>query len=414
MTIVHARILPVLVAGLLGFSLTPAFGSTFETGDAVRISPLHEIDDDFYAFSNQIVVDGTVLGDFTGCGSQATIRGTIRRSANFCCRYTEHNGSIGGSLRWLGERLTVSGRVGGSILAAGRAITLNQGSVVEKDVTARAAEINLDGNILGKVDCAGGTIRITGQIGGDVELKADQISIEPPAVIRGNLIYVTKNKDQLILKPGVKIIGTTTWQEPELSDDGESSVLTDIAFSIAQLLATFIFGIIVIRFFGRYAEESFNQLRSRPTVALAAGLLGLLGLAFAVVVLALALIGAAAGSILLSGDLAILGIVLLVMSILMIPISSFATVSGAVVFYSGMIVAGLVLGHLILKAMRPGTTTLSKSALFLGLIILTVASSLPFVGIVVYLMALLTGAGAIMLGLHHGHRKSPAIIPNKS
>lgn len=409
-------LLPLLVAGLILLGLTPVHSSTFESGDIVRISPLHEIDDDFYAYGGQIVVEGTVLGDLTGLSSETTIKGSIRRSANLACRYAEHNGSIDGSLRWFGDRLTVTGRVGGSVLAVGSAVMIKQGSIVEKDLNAAANEINLEGNILGNVDCDGGTIRISGQIGGDVRLEAERITIVPPAVIRGNLTCITKNEDQLTLEPGVTVIGKTVWQPPDEAAGDESGGLTGIAFKVANILAAFIFGIIVFSFFRTHAEESFDQLRNRPTVALAAGLLGLLGLAFAIVMLGLALIGAAAGSVLLSGELAVVGIILLVVSILMIPIASFVTVSGAVVFYSGMIVVGMVLGYLILKSARPSTIGLSKPALFLGLIVLTVACSLPYVGIVVFLLSLLVGSGAVILGIHsrRQNERAGAQAPTRS
>ena len=54
--------------------------------------------------------------------------------------------------------------------------------------------------------------------------------------------------------------------------------------------------------------------------------------------------------------------------------------------------------------MRPGAATLSKTALFIGLIILTIISSLPYVGTVLFLLTALIGAGAIVLGIHNCRR----------
>lgn len=398
------RSLPLVTAGLVLIALSSGLGSTFQSADNVRISPLHEIDDDFYAVAENITVDGSISGDLFGLSSQINIKGKIFQSANLACRYADHSGSIDGSLRWLGERLTINGRVGGSVLAAGVAIMIRQGSVVEKDVHAYAKEIDLDGNILGNVDCAGNTIRITGQIGGNVELTAKKIIISPPAVIRGDLTYETESEDQFTLEPGVTVIGTIAWQPPDQVEATESSGMTGIAFRIAALLAAFIFGAILISLFREYADESIHQLRDRTSVSLAAGLLGLLALGLAIIVLGLALAGSAIGSILLSGDLPILGIIVLVLSILMIPISSFITVSGAVIFYSAQIIVGLVVGHWLLRLIRPSASKMSKTSLLVGLIILTLTCAIPYVGLIVCFLAALVGSGSIILGVRNCHK----------
>jgi cytoskeletal protein CcmA (bactofilin family) len=398
MNCLSRRYLPLLV-GLIMFVVAPAGATTVEKGDNVRISGLHEIDDDFYAFSNQIQIDGVVNGDFTGFGAEAVVKGNIGRSGNFVCRYVDHNGSMEGSLRFLGERLTVTGRVGGSIIGAGATIMIRQGSIVEKDVNIAANEISLDGTVLGNAFCAGTNVRITAQIGGDLEVEAKKIIIAPPAVIRGNLIYRAESEDQLTIEPGVTVIGTTTWLQPDAEEE-DADLLPDIAYAIANLLAAFIFGLLVLRLFRPYAEESFRQLHQRLTVSIAAGLMSLLGLVMAVIVLFSALAGTALGALLLSGDLAFLGVCLLALSLLALPISSFITVTGAIILYSGKIVVGLVLGHLLLGLFKSGTAKTSKAALFIGLILLTVVTALPYVGWVVFFLTMFIGAGAIVLGIY--------------
>ncbi len=369
------------LAGFLGalvlLIVAPVTATTYQSGKTVHISPLHEIADDFYIVGDDARMDGTITGDLVSISNQVNIKGNVRGSANLAARYAEQAGSVNGSLRFFGDRLSVSGRVGGSVLALGSRIIISPGSVVEKDVTVTGGEIDLDGTVLGKVFCAAGTIRVTGQIGGDVILKGDKITVSPPAVIRGSLVYRTDEKDQLTIEPGVTIIGATTWEPPELEKkDEDTGILSTIAYRIASLFAAFFFGIIMISLFKGYAEESIEQLTRRSTVTIAAGLAGALALLVAILVLVLSLIGTLAGNILLSGDLALVGVVLLVVSILLIPIASFVTVSGAVILYTGKIIVGLVIGYLVLKPMRPGIKPLNRWALLLGLVL--VSAGLPY------------------------------------
>jgi cytoskeletal protein CcmA (bactofilin family) len=393
-----------LTALCIGLTLSlpiTSSASTFQSGDNVNISGLHLIDDDFYAFSDDIRIDGTITGDLTSLGAQTTIKGNIGGSANVGGRYVDQNGSVERSLRFLGDRLTVSGRVGGSLVAFGRSVILNQGSVIEKDVDIGAATAELEGSVLGNVHCSGGSITISGQIGGDVTLEGDEMTISPPAVIRGNLTYTTKRKDQLKLEPGVTVIGQTIWQVPEQKGEQGSSLLRDFAYRVASLLAAFIFGIIVIGLFRTYTEESVHQLTKRSTVTVAVGVVSLLAISLAVVILVMSLLGTLLGNLLLTGELAFVGVMLLVLSILLIPISSFITVSGAVVFYAGKIVVGLMIGYYLLRTVRPAIDRLSRTALFVGLIILYLAAALPYVGLVLYLLTGLIGAGAIILGIRN-------------
>ncbi len=399
----RANNLLVVLVGIMGFAAAPAVSSTFQSGGDVHISPLHQIDDDFWAYApfNDVIIDGTVTGDLIGVCSQANIKGKIGRSIILASRSANHAGVADGSLRWIGERLDLAGRVGGSIVAYGAQIVLHQGSVVEKDVNAGAKEIDLAGQIRGNVDCTAKTVRISGQIEGDVKLSAKEIVIAPPAVVSGNLTYTAESEDLLTLEPGATVAGDIVWKECEPEDEDDRAV-SDWAFKAAGLLAAFIFGAIMFSFFRSYAEESFHQLRNRFSVALAAGLLYLLALILAVIILVLSLAGTLIGTVLLSGELAAVGVIVLVLSILMTPISLFVTACGTVIFYSGKIVVGLVLGYLILRRSGP---VLNRWALLVGLIILTLVTAVPYIGFVITLLTAITGAGAIVLAVRNCRRR---------
>jgi cytoskeletal protein CcmA (bactofilin family) len=381
-----------------------ANGSTFRSGENIHISNLHNIDDDFYASGNSIRIDGTISGDVTAASYQTTINGQIGGSANLAGRTIDHSGRIEGSLRFAGERLAINGSVGRSVVAFGSIIYMGQGAVVEKDVTAAGGDITLDGVIRGDVECSGNRIEITARIEGDLTLKGDNCTVAPPAVINGNITYVAEEEAALQLQGGVTVAGEVIWKKPERDED-ETSYLADITFRLASLFAAFLFGIIALKLFRPYAEESFVQLRKRVSVALAAGVLGLLVLAFCVLLLLLSLFAMLIGTVLLSGDYAVMGILILVFSILMIPISSFVSVSGGIILYSGKIIVGLLVGYLIIKLWKPKAEALSKSAMLLGLFVLTVLFYLPYVGSLLFFLTTITGAGAIILGIRHCRKR---------
>jgi len=374
--------------------------SIFKSADDVHISNLHIIEDDFYGIGERIRIDGTINGDLLTLGNSCTIQGTVMKSANIGARNVQHSGHIVGSLRAFGETVSISGKVDGSVVSVGRVLKIDHGAVIDRDVNLYAEEVSVDGMVIGKAKIAAGRVYITGTIQGDTDIKAEQLSISPPAVINGNLIYTSK-KEANIAADGVIILGEVTWKQPETPEDTAdgSSYLADIALQTSSLLAAFLFGIIIIRLFRPYAEESFDQLRNRMSVSLAAGFLGILVIAGCVVVLFASLIAALVGTILISSDQALVGALVLIVPTLLIPITSFVSVSGGIILYSGKIMVACLVGYGLVKLGRREAAMLSTWSLFLGLVVLTILFAIPYLGFLLILTTILAGSGAILLGI---------------
>ena len=401
------RIVPIMLAmtALLTLAAGAAQGSAFRSGDDIHISSLHHIQDDFYALGEEILIDGIIDGDFCAAGYRSDIKGEIRGSANLCCRYVHQSGRIIGSLRIFGERTTLNGYVGRSLLLMGREVRLGQTSVIERDANIFGTEIDIDGVIKGDVVCNGSQVHMTGLIEGDLTVEAKEFDISPPAVIRGNLTYTSEKEIPFDTLAGVTIVGEITWNEPrEHLTKEKPSLLVNITKKISSLLAAFLFGIIVVKLFRPYAEETFDQLHHRFSIALAGGVLGVLALLFCVILLILSLGATLIGGILLGEGPAIAGMLVLVVAIPLIPITSFISVTGGIILYSGKVVTGFLLGYLILRTLRSKPKTLSMTSLFLGLVALTILCWLPYVGFLLFLFATVAGTGAIVLGIKNCRR----------
>ena len=409
---VFILVLAVSAFAVLFAGSQTAYASTFETSDNVHISSLHRIEDDLYvAFPQELLVDGTVVGDLTAGCYHADIKGIVEGSANIGGRYIDHSGRIDGSLRFMGDRLTVNGSVGRSIIGFANQITLEQGAVIERDVSIVGNDVNLNGVIKGDVECHATVVRLAGLIEGNVRLESPKVTIVPPAIIRGNLTYTSDKQDALDTTiSGVTIVGDVTWKPIEHPADSESNIITEVAVEISSILAAFLFGIIVMRLFKPYAQESFTQLRKGSVVSLAAGLLGFLVLVFCVLLLIFALASSVVGSILMAKQPAA-GAIILAFSILMIPITSFISISGLIILYSAKILVALMIGYPILRLMRPETKQLSKLALLLGLVIISLLCAVPYLGWLFLIIVILAGSGAILLGIKNCRKEPPLVEP---
>lgn len=389
-------------------------GSSFQSGERIHISNLHTIDDDLYAWGQLVVVDGVVEGDMiVGC-YDFNNNGTIHGSLTAGCYELTHSGKVRGSLRSFGNTTNITGTVGRSLLAMGKVITIGRGARIENDAHLFGGRINMDGTVGGLLSCAGDRVYITGTIRGDVEIEAEKISIAPPAHIMGNLTYTCKNEASIDLKSGVIIDGEVEWKLPDQIETDDSSPFIGITLSVSRMLAAFLFGLLLIFLFRQYAGKSLEQLRSRFAVSFATGILLVAIVGLSILILTLSIGGIIGGLVLTSSGNSIMGAFLLILFMLLAPISSFVSLSGGILFYTGKIVLALMIGSWLISRSRKKSDLPGKRVLFVGLLALTILFAIPYVGTLLYLVASLAGAGAILLGIRECHRLTSNDEPDKS
>ena len=295
----------------------------------------------------------------------------------------------------------------GALLLCCAEARISQSAVVERGADIVGGNnVTLDGTISGNTRIWGDDVSIAGTIQGDLEVHAKKIDIYPPAVITGEFSYATPTEDALVIHPGVSLTGEPTWMPPRTEKEQAKSAVSfpDFVFSMSKMLAAFFFGIIVIWLFRKYAQSTIEQLQHRFSAAVAAGFLSVFVVAMSALILLISAVCAIAGAIFIQGNLAPVGALILILSLLLVPITTFITVAGGVLFYSGKIFVAILCGYLLIRLVKKEPVALSKTQLLLGLIVLTLLSLIPYVGVVIYILASVIGVGAIVLGVR-GCRK---------
>jgi len=392
-------LLPLIVGALLLAAAVPADAIVFEHNDQIHITNLHRINDDLYAFGTDITIDGVVDGELAAFSNSVRIAGNITGTANLFAYEVRIPGQIDRSVRIFARECEIDGTIGQSALIFGQNVTLDRSAVIERSAAIYGEVIRMYGSIGGGPNSIEAkNITFEGSSGGDLRLEGERIVISSSAVIDGDLTYQTRKEGDITIEDGAVITGEVTWSPPKVNEEEESgSTMTSGVLAISKLLAAFLFGIIVVMVFGRYAEESYRQIRTRFTVSFAAGLVSLLALIFVIAILSVSIILMVAGLIV---NNPIIGAMLLVFSILMVPITIFSTVVGGIIFYSGKILLGFLIGALILRRAKT-SAALNKVNLLIGLVVLTIFFEIPYIGFAVYLFVAIAGAGAIVLGIRH-------------
>ena len=396
------RIIPAFIAAMCCFFLvieSKLSASVIEKGDDIQFSPLHHIDDDVYTFSkNPISMDGFIDGDFTSLASDITMNGEITGSGNIFTINLFHNGIIKGSLRSFSNSFTINGRVERSVIAVCAKFNLSGQGEIGRDVHVMGVDVDIYGTVGGDLKIKGKEVRLMGKIEGDVFIEAERLIISAPAVIHGNLTYESASEAQ-IDSFGVTITGVTEWiKENEIGDEDADDLRSTVVI-FAEILAAFLFGLILLIPSRNYAKVALTQLKEKFAVSLATGFITvfLFGLAAFLALLTsfLFLVGFA----LASGDTPAAGAMVLIFSTIIFPVSAFGAVSGGILLYVGKILMAFYIGIFLVRKIKKNPALLSKTQLLLGLIVLAIIFAIPYLGIVLYLVGSMTGAGAIILAI---------------
>ena len=265
----------------------------------------------------------------------------------------------------------MNGRIGRDLFAAGANLRLEDGGTVAGDVYAAGADLALDGDIGRHLVAGGATVRINGSVGGDATIEADTVLVGPDGSIDGDLTY-TSDRDAEIAAGG-RIAGTATRMERP-----PPAVAEDPGF-VGQLIGRFIVfamglaaGALVIVLAPRATAGVERAIRQRTGWSLLSG-----AIAFVAFPVAFGM---------------------LIVSIVGIPIAIIAAALWLIAMYLAPLLASLAIGRLLVVPWRNEDSRPQQLGAFgIGLILISIATAIPWLGLLVTVAVLLLGVGAIGL-----------------
>lgn len=415
---VAAVLLLLTVAGLLA---GPAWATELRSGNTVVIEQGETINDDLFVSGSTVIVNGTVNGDLWAAGNLVQVNGRVSGSTFLAGQSLTVSGRLAGSLYAGGATLLVSRQavVGRNLYFAGASLTAEPGSTVGRDVYATGGQAVLNGAVARQVGFAGSGLEINGSVGGDVRASvaapgeatrapwtpapiAPGLRVGPGARIGGQLVYTSpvEQSQNIRSRPAGGVVYRPA-PEGRMAPTGAAGWALGWLRDLVTLLALGALAVWGLRApFGRLA----GQVWQRPLIALAWGILILLAGYFAAFVSILLILLVA----LLLALLTLGGLALAVLSV-----AGGAWFLGLALFqlavaYGGRLVVAYLLGEIVLVrlARRPGVRRVW--ILVVGVLILSLISSIPVVGGFLGFLATLFGLGAIYLVWRESRQRRPA------
>lgn len=386
----------MVVVSILFVSASPLWALESEKQDDSSFST--KFNDDLYVFGSDIFVTEDVAGDLIMAGGRINVDGNIAQDLMAAGGMVTINGDVGDDIRITGGTINISGDVKDDLLAAGGQISISKASVIGGVLVLTGGILNISCTVEDNAILSGGTITISGKINGDVRIDDVEIlNVTGSAEITGDLVYSSSTRanisDDAVIGGEVKETIVKDVKRETLKTDRTPWAVfittTYIGGSIIAFLGLLILGIILILAMPGFFRKFNDRMKNTLGYCVGGGAIVLFGVPIASVIIFII-------SILLfitiigSG----LGIVAMASNVIML------IVYGLLIYLSTIFLSYLL-----------GRTILSKTSLnmdkygwkvlayLIGLVIIMIVYSIPFVGWVIRFAGILFGLGGLSLVL---------------
>jgi len=319
-----------------------------------------------YASGISVVVASPIAGDFSVLGGEVISAAPVGGDALLLAGSVAIRALVGGDVRIIGGNISIERPIAGDLVAAG--LSVRDAAPVGGNVFITALNVTLSGGASGPVMVYGNTVALAGTFASDVTIIASgHISLAPGTVIRGALSY--QAPEVADVPPSVVISGGTLYHPVSyLPNVGTSRVLAFASaglFILVRILGALILAGLLTGLFPAlsYAVVARTR-RGRVRQTLLTALLGFSFIAATpvlLVVLALTFVGM---------GIALLGALLYALILLL-----------------SLVYAGILLGGLLARWYTGRDVVLWHDGM-LGMLILSIISLIPIVGLpIVFLLA---------------------------
>lgn len=276
-----------------------------------------------------------------------------------------------------GGKITLSsGKIADDVIAAGGDIVVRPKFQIGGSAVFTGGNVKIEAPVATDLRAAARTVSLNSTIGGNAKLMGEFIEIGPKSRIGGDLLYRTEN---LKIAPGAVIAGKKIVlpdeEYAELERWGKGGAALFAVFSIALLLGIAVLVIIITVTVPSLMNAASTMIRAKPWHTLGIGLLITIAIPFAVFLLFATVIGVP------------LALLIGAIFIAVAPVAIAATS-----YFLGM------RGREIITKKGDDPPTVIERLLWpaLGAILILILGLIPYIGALVWLLALIVGIGAVI------------------
>jgi len=383
----------LVAVSIIFVSAAPLWAVGAENGDDQEV---FIFGDDQFVFGPDILITEDIAGDLIMAGGRLNVDGDIAQDLMAAGGIITINGDVGDDIRVTGGTINISGNIEDDLMAVGGQISISESAVIGGELVVSGGTLNIACTTKGDACLNGATITISGKINGDVNIDGvENLKITDTAEITGDLIYRSgvgaAISDGAVIGGEVRETIVKEIEETEIIQATPWAVFsaTYIGGKVIAFLGLFILGIILILAMPGFFQRFNDRMKKTPGYCVGSG--------------AIVLFGVPIGSIIIFIISIILFITIIGSGLGIVAMASnfiMMIVYGVLIYVSAIFISYL-LGRVILSKAslnmdRYGWKVL---AYLIGLVIVMILYSIPFVGWIIRFAGILFGLGGLALVL---------------
>lgn len=366
----------VVVLSVFGF-VGLANAQTFRSGDTMNVSQSETIDGSAWIAGSTVDIAGKVNGDVFCTGQTVTISGEVDGDVLCAAQTVTVSGKVNGDVRVAGQVVAISGDVQGSVSAAGQTVTLEGGGRIGRDASFAGQTVQVNGTVDRDLAIGSASATIDSTVGRNVNAAVETLTLASGTRIAGAVDYTGPNA--LIKQDGAQVAGKITYTERHDTGNGQAAAAGaawtgTVVWSLMLLFSAVVFALIFPRELQRTTDASVVSVPN----ALLTVLVGLI-----------------------AGIVMPFITILLFVTVLGIPLGLLVLTAWALIVMLSGAFAAYYLGRVVWRSQTNIVLTM-----LVGAVIVVVLLLIPIINVIVWLLAVWYGSGAILLAL-----KSRAAVP---
>ncbi|MBC8207508.1 MAG: polymer-forming cytoskeletal protein [Kiritimatiellales bacterium] len=373
MSKVHSLLLRVLIVLLLNVFSAQAI-EFIQTNQFV-ITEMESMPEESWISAQSLTINGSVSNDLFASAPVMELNGTFHGDAWCAGNSITGAGIFLNSARLISRITQIQGTHYGSVTAVGTTVKIDRTAVLYSDLLCVGENVILEGSVSGKVRVLAQRVTLGGQIKGDTSITAQEIVILPGTVINGNLSYQAPN--ELVLSPSVILNGEL--QRRFSPAPVRRLMKKNLGGHFMFALAALVTGLVFIGLFPRYNGTALHLLSESRGLCSLAGFAGLVLLP--------------------------MGAFVLLLTVVALPLSILILLFYFILLYLSKIAVALWIGSAVLRR-REFNKQKIAAPLTLGLLILYALTSFTAAEMIVNILVIILGLGALLIALF----KKPVLI----
>ncbi len=388
-------LVPAIVVTLVACSMAPALAANeAASAPGAPSTPARDFGGDHFVLGGAPRVEQPVSGDLFVAGGNVEVDAPVSGDAVAVGGNLRLAGTVGRNVYAAGGRLVIEAPVGQNLRLAGGQIELRPKATVAGNLSVFGGQITLRSAVKGSVQVGGGRVLIDAPVDGDVMGGAGQLELGPNARIGGKLSYRSGNT--LIRDPAAQVAGAVEQlavpmgasapvpkRDRHMEREGRSRFAL-AGGSMIWSLGLMLLAAVLVAALPATALRVAGTWRSRFGASLLWGLIVLMCWPVAALLLLITLIGA--------------------------PVALAAMLLYPVLLLLGYVSSGVAAGQWALQRVKPEAAAQPKWRIgfaAVGVLALAVLAWVPLLGMLVALLAVLAGLGAMALQFQRGTEATP-------